>query len=149
MSDFEDRFAIWELIDRWSDAGRQRDWDALESVLTEDGVWESGPPFSFIAQGSKNVVAAAKEKVSSMEFLVQIPLTRVIWVEGNQAKARCAIQEVCRYKDGRGMQIFATYSDDLVKTDKGWRFKRRSFLIECLNQEPPAGQLLNPMTVKD
>ena len=51
-----ERFAIRELIDRYSYAVNERDWAALESCWAEDGVWDVGKPLNFklepIAMGS-------------------------------------------------------------------------------------------------
>jgi ketosteroid isomerase-like protein len=142
MSDFEDRFAIGELIDRWSDGTNERDWPALEEVFTEDGVWDVGAPFAFRIEGNKKIVAHLRELMGPSEYVVQTAHAKVVWLDGNQAKARSTIHEVCRFKDGTGLEMAGTYYDDLIRDDKGWRFKKRTYRCIYFNPQPPAGQVI-------
>ena len=60
MTDLEDRLAIRELVERWSDGTNNHDWAALEELFTEDAVWEVGEPLSFKVQGRRQIVAALR-----------------------------------------------------------------------------------------
>ena len=142
MSAYEDRFAIGELIDRWSDGTNERDWAGLEATFTEDGIWDVGAPFEFRAEGNKNIVALLREKMSPSQYVVQTAHAKVVWLHGNTAKARSTIHEVCRFNDGTGLEMTGTYYDDLVKNEKGWRFKIRTYRCIYFNPQPPAGQVI-------
>lgn len=146
MSDFEDRFAIRELIDRYSDAVNHRDWAALETCFTEDGVWDVGAPFSFKIESAKAIVATCSEKMATTVYVVQTPHATVIKLDGNKATARSTMYEAFRFEDGTGGEFLGTYSDDIVRDAKGWRFKRRTYRTANFNPAPPVGQVFAAST---
>jgi hypothetical protein len=135
-----DRFAIRELIDRYSYSVNERDWPALESCYTEDAVWDVGKPLSFRLEGRKSIVEIASSKISEEDFVVQIPNATVIWLDGDKARAHSTMTEVVRSKGGAaGIQILATYADELVKVKGEWRFKVRTYRVTNIEFKPPAG----------
>lgn len=141
MSDLEDRLAIRELVERWSDGTNNHDWAALEDLFTEDAVWDVGAPLNFRIEGSKQIVAALREKMRPSQYVVQTPHAIIVTVQGNTASARSTIHEVCRFADGTGLEMMGTYFDELVRTDMGWRFQRRNYRCTLLNPHPPAGEV--------
>ena len=141
MSDLEDRLAIRELVERWSDGTNNHDWQALEALFTEDVVWDVGAPLSFTVQGGQQIVALLREKMGPTEYVVQTPHAIIVKVQGSTATARSTIHEVCRFADGAGLEMTGTYFDDVVKGAQGWRFKRRTYRCTYLNPQPPAGQV--------
>ncbi len=62
---FEDRFAIRELIDQWSDAVNEHDWAALDGCFTEDGVWDVGAPYGFRLEGRQMITESPSSNTSS------------------------------------------------------------------------------------
>ena len=141
MSAFEDRFEIRELIDRWSDAVNEHDWEALGSCFVEDGIWDVGQPLAFKLEGRdliKQVVAAEVEK---QEYVIQTGHAVVIKLNGDTATARATMQEFMRGKDGSGMQMWGTYYDDLVRTPEGWKFKLRRFRYAIFEPTPMPGAM--------
>ncbi len=141
MSDLEDRFAIRELVERWSDGTNNHDWAALEALFTEDAVWDVGEPLSFRIQGRREIVSGLREKMRPSQYVVQTPHAIIVTVQGSAASARSTIHEVCRFADGTGIEMMGTYFDDLVREAGGWRFKRRKFRCTLLNPHPPTGQV--------
>ena len=51
MSDTEDRLAIRELIERYSDALNRRDFAVLAGLFTPDARWSADPPFDIAFEG--------------------------------------------------------------------------------------------------
>lgn len=147
MSNFQDRFEIAELIDRWSDAGAEKDYGAMADLLTEDAVWQAGEPNVYRAEGRETILATIKGIAGSMTFLQQTPLTKVIRVDGNTASARTAIHEIYCFEDGTGTQIYSNYHDKFVKTAEGWKFKERFFAVRLINNKPPEGELFPPQKI--
>ncbi len=141
MSDIEDRLAIRELVERWSDGTNNHDWTALEELFTEDAVWDVGAPLDFTAQGGRQIVALLREKMRPSQYVVQTPHAIIVKVQGTTATARSTIHEVCRFADGTGIEMTGTYFDELVKLPQGWRFKRRTYRCTYLNPQPPAGHV--------
>lgn len=141
MSDLEDRLAIRELVERWSDGTNNHDWAALEELFTEDAVWDVGAPLDFQMQGARQIVALLREKMRPSQYVVQTPHAIIVKVKGNEATARSTIHEVCRFADGTGLEMMGTYFDELVKQAGRWRFRRRTYRCTLLNPQPPAGQV--------
>ena len=140
MSDLEDRLAIRELVERWSDGTNNHDWTALEALFTDDAVWDVGAPLNFTVQGGRRIVAELREKMRPSQYVVQTPHAIIVTVQGATATARSTIHEVCRFADGTGLEMTGTYFDELVKLAQGWRFRRRNYRCTYLNPHPPAGQ---------
>lgn len=148
-SAFAERFAIRELIERYSYGVNERDWAAVESCYTEDAVWDVGQPFGFRLEGRKTILEVASTKISEEDFVVQTPHATVIWVDGNKARAHSTMREVVRSKGGTaGMQMLGTYADELVKIDGEWRFKVRTFRVTNIEFRPPAGDCHREWTAR-
>lgn len=141
-SQMADRFAIRELIDRYCYSVNERDWKVLESCYTEDAVWDVGAPLNFKLEGRAAIVGIASEKISEEDYVAQTADATMIWLDGDKARAQSTIRElVSSGKGARGMDILATYSDDLVKINGEWRFKRRVYRVTRMNFNPPVGEL--------
>jgi len=142
-----DRFAIRELIDRYCYAVNERDWAALESCYTEDAVWDVGKPLSFRLEGRKAIVEVASTKISEEDYVAQTAHATMIWLDGATARAHSTIKEVVRSKGGAaGIQILATYADDLVRLDGEWRFKTRTYRVTNIEFKAPAGDCYREWT---
>ncbi len=136
---FEDRFAIHELINQWSAAVNEHDWDEMASVYTEDGVWDVGPPYGFHLEGRQTIRETVSKLISEQQYVIQIGASTVVKLNGDTATARTTMIEVMRNPDGAGMQQMGTYYDDLVRTPEGWKFKLRRFRTTIFDAKPPAG----------
>ena len=149
MSDLEDRFAIRELVERWSDGTNNHDWEALEALFSEDAVWDVGEPLNFRIQGRREIVAGLREKMRPSQYVVQMPHAIIVTVRGDTASARSTIHEVCRFADGTGLEMMGTYFDELVREPRGWRFRRRDYRCTLLNPQPPAGQVFRTFGARE
>jgi len=52
-----DRYAIRELLDRFSDAVNHRDWRAVMALFAKDIVWERLPPTPWKLEGPDAIFA--------------------------------------------------------------------------------------------
>jgi hypothetical protein len=136
-----ERFAIRELIDRYSYAVNERDWAALESCWAEEGVWDVGKPLNFKVEGRQAIVEFVSTKITEEDYVVQTPHATVVWLDGDQARAHSTMVEVVRHKGGDGgIQMLAGYTDELVKRAGEWFFKVRTFRVTNLEFTAPAGE---------
>jgi len=142
IADIEDRLAIRDLIDRWSDAVNEHDWEQFASCFTEDGVWDVGAPFHLRFEGNKSIVEDVSALIKAQYIVVQMPHCPVIKVNGDTATSRVTMHEFMRGPDNSGMQMWGTYYDDLVRTDVGWRFKLRVYRTAYYDDKPPEGEIL-------
>jgi hypothetical protein len=135
-----DRLLIRELIDRYSYAVNERDWPAFESCFSEDGVWDVGKPFDFLAQGRSSIVEIARAKISEQDFVIQTPHATVIWLDGDRARAHSTVREVVSAGGGAtGIQMFGTYTDELIRSGGAWSFSRRVYRVTTIDLSPPVG----------
>lgn len=134
-----DHLAIQDLINRYSLGVSQRDWDMLADVFAEDGIWDvdGGPSGAHKHFGRKDVVEALKVRISPAKFVVQMPHSPLIEVNGNSATARTTVQECVKISEGpKGLMMIGTYHDEIIRDKDGeWRFKSRRFIYSYLDME--------------
>lgn len=128
-----DHSAITDLAARFSDAVNRRDTEAFHAVWTEDGVWDVTN--MALAEDRESAVTLLGNLLSQWELFVQMTHVGTIQLDGDRATARWPMHEVGRNLDGEGFLGFGIYSDDLRRTDDGWRFTRRKW--HWLYQEQP------------
>jgi ketosteroid isomerase-like protein len=144
-----DRFAIRELIDRYSYAVNERDWAAFESCFAEDAVWDVGKPFNFRMQGRSSILDVARTKISEEDFVIQTPHATVIWLDGDRARAHSTMREVVSSAGGaKGIQMMGTYADELSKSGGEWRFTSRVFRVTTINFTAPAGRCYKEWAIR-
>ena len=138
-SEFEDRFAIRELIDGFCDAVNERDWEAFAACFVEDGVWDVGAPISFRQEGKSQIFNFVSTGAATLECLIQTAHAVKITLNGDTATARSTMREIIRAPGGSGMQIWGTYYDTLVRTTAGWQFKQRKLHLILHEAQAPSG----------
>lgn len=123
----EDRVAIRELIDSYSDAVNRVDAAACGDCWAEDSMWEMPDyPEWGRSEGRRNIVALWIEAMKSAPGVAMIANPGSIEVSGNQAKVVTYTSEV--YDQGGVTQRDrGRYEDVCVKIDGRWFFKSRSF----------------------
>lgn len=97
-------------------------------------------------------VAEARHAVEAMDLFVQMTHAGVILrLDQDSARARWTLNEIGRLKaDQRallggvdGMNILATYTDELVREADGrWRFARRTYRVALFDGHAPAGDVV-------
>ena len=141
-AEFQDRFAIRELIERYSYAVNERDWAVFERCFTENAIWDVGAPFNLRPEGRKAIVDLASTLISENDFVIQTPHATVIWIDGDAARARSTMWEMVRGPGGAtGLQMMGTYADQLVRSNGEWLFTIRVFRVTTINMVAPVGDL--------
>src|ERR1700677_1295363 len=118
----EDRIAIRELIEAYSDAVCRKDMAAWSETWMEDAVWGSrdGP-----VTGRAAITERCSRVLDGLPYLQFRAIPGAIEVEGDVAVARTYIHTTRKTARGE-LQLFeATYADRLVKSNGAWRFDRR------------------------
>jgi hypothetical protein len=146
QGDSADRFAVRELIDRYSDALSRRDFAAMAGLFQADATWSAGSPFDLRLFGTE-IVPMIADMVSPYAFLLQMTLGSVIEVTGDRADARTTIRELALSADGAaGLDSYGFYHDALERTDAGWRFRTRRFEPVYLDTRRLEGLALRTLT---
>ena len=122
----EDRLAIRERIDAYSDAVFRHDAEAWIACWAEDAVWRL--PGIDVA-GRPQIKAAWQGAMAGFKLAAFFATPGSIVVTGAQAKARVYTQEILVLADGGTRRIVGAYDDDLVKQDGAWRFTSRAYTI--------------------
>lgn len=122
----EDRLAIRERFDSYSDSVTRQALDDYLDCWTEDGArFGSGGE----CQGIEALRAHWDEiwkALSQMAFMTQVGS---IVVEGTTASARSYCLETLRFHDGTTRQLVGTYDDELRRVDDAWKFSTRRYRI--------------------
>jgi ketosteroid isomerase-like protein len=124
----EDRLAIRELLDTYSDAVCCVDAVAWGSTWAEDGVWElPDHPAIGAVQGRAQIVATWKEAMKLYPGIIFVTTPGSIVVDGERATVRCYTSEVYNDASGATRRDRGRYDDVVVKRNGRWLFLRRRF----------------------
>lgn len=122
----EDRIAIRERIEAYSDAVFRHDADAWIACWAEDGVWKLP---GIDVTGRPQIKAAWQGAMAAFEMAGFFAVPGSIRISGDRAKARVYTQEILLLKAGGMRRIVGAYDDDLVKQDGVWRFASRAYKV--------------------
>jgi ketosteroid isomerase-like protein len=131
----EDRLAIRELLETYSEAVCLVDADAWSATWAEDGVWEL-PDYPEIGKivGRRNIVTAWKAAMAGYPGIVFVATPGSIVVRGDEATSTSYTSEVFNDKNGVTNRHRGRYEDVLVKRGGQWLFKSRRF--KNIHKEP-------------
>ena len=123
----EEIIEINHLTNRYNQAADSGDGKAFAETFTEDGILEM--------PGSDPIVGRNALEVSGDSFPQLIEGVRhwtnnqVVEINGDSATARCYLLLLSA---GSPPNIMTTgsYSDELIKTDQGWKFTKRSVSLD-------------------
>lgn len=117
--DAADRLELHELPGRYGDAIDDRDWERLSQIFTDDAVFDLTDLGVPLLEGLDAI------KVF-MDVEAQHPRTHTmtnIYVDETREGVKLNFRIVALLPEGRVGT--ASYYDDVVKTDAGWRVKHR------------------------
>lgn len=131
MSSFgsiEDRLAIRELYETYSDAGMRRDAEIWGNTWADDAVWLV-PSLGVEAKGRGAIVDMWKGAMDTVAFAGFFSFPGEIVVKGDGAAAHCYQQEHLDMSDGTHRFVIGLYTDDLVRRNGRWYFEKRSYQV--------------------
>ena len=114
-----DRVEIHELPGRYGDAIDDRDWAKLDTVFTQDAVFDLTGVGSRVCNGLDDIKAF-------MESEAAHPRTHMmtnVYAESDEHGVGLRFRIVALI--GKGLTSTGSYYDKLVKTEKGWRTYHR------------------------
>lgn len=121
-----DRLEIRELVDSYGDAVARRDKDDWGATWAEDAEWHI---MGEVIKGRPQIVTFWSNLMAQFSFAGFALAPGAIIVNGDQADARVYATEELWDSSGKVTRINGRYDDVLVRTDAGWRFKRRTYTI--------------------
>lgn len=127
-----DELAIRDLVARYADAVVRRDAEAWAATWAEDGEWHI---FGQPTRGRDEVVALWKTLMGTLSFVLQVPSSGIVRIEGTRGTGRWHITEYGKGNDGAGTLTLGTYQDEYCRIGDLWRFRLRRF--DALYMGPP------------
>lgn len=120
-----DRDEIRQLMYKYAHCWDNLDFQGWVDCFREEvGVyWEGGGP---VLTGHGELLAYAQETAPRVQGRFHLQLNQYVQVDGDTAKAH----SYCLIIEGLKAVRSGTYDDDLVRTDKGWQFAKRT--VTCL-----------------
>ena len=81
--------AIFDLLNRYTDAVNRRDWPELKNTFAHDAVWDMGGPaagpMAMRFQGAQQIADGIAAAISTSAMCVQANHALVVNVDGNRA----------------------------------------------------------------
>ncbi|MDR7156451.1 hypothetical protein J2W40_003295 [Sphingobium xenophagum] len=116
----EDIFDIQQLVSEITYMVDERNWDDLERLYTEDGIFDA----SLVGYASIEGQAALRKHMKSANHPLAHYTTNTVVrpIDANSANVVSMI--IGAWQDGT-MTAGATYRDHVVRTSKGWQMKCR------------------------
>jgi len=123
----QDRSEIIQTIDLYGFAIDARRWDLFDEIFTSDveAHYSSGGHWKSLVEWKTDFEAAHQPFYHTQHAM----LSHLVAVDGNEAKALTYVswRLVLRNTDGDDLREgTAWYDDDLIRTDRGWRIRRRN-----------------------
>ena len=131
MSEWEQKAAIREVLGGYSGAAGRLDIASLLNFFTADAEIHGiagllGQPEPIV--GREAIGAFFGASFQRLQWLVQMNnITDVVpGADGRTATTSTGLVELAKRKDADMLVLIARYDDELVLTDAGWRFSRRT-----------------------
>jgi len=123
----EDRLAIRERYDAYSDAVFRADTDSYLECWTFDGS-RTGVGGECAGEAElRSHWEGMWRAIERMTFFTQVA---AIDVDGDRAAARAHCLEIIRFRTGETQQVAGTYVDELAEHGGIWRFRRRHYEVQ-------------------
>jgi 3-phenylpropionate/cinnamic acid dioxygenase small subunit len=129
---------IEALLARYASSLDARDWPRLASCFSDDAVVEYGGLLG-PCEGPDAVVAACRSALEPLDASQHLIGTIEIELAGDVARAQCALQaqHVRRgCEGGSNFLIGGQYRDELTRTPRGWRIRRRTLVVSWQDGNP-------------
>lgn len=129
--ELSDRVEIQNVLALYCEAIDGKDWEALDNFFTEDAVidYTAMGGIKCTLQEAKAYLDRALEQFTGGQHMIGVPL---ITFDGDTAKTRTILfNPMIVEREGRPHVFFAGawYVDEFVRTEQGWRIRRR--IEEC------------------
>lgn len=122
----DDRIAIHDVLVAYATGIDRRDWDLFRRCFTDDVVaaYEGVATWNGADEITDYMATAHADMGHTMHRLSNMAVS----VDGDRATARTYVDAVLMAADGQsGVNPVGFYDDELVRTEDGWRIRRRTF----------------------
>ncbi|MFC0040048.1 nuclear transport factor 2 family protein [Actinomadura rayongensis] len=125
-------------------AGRTIDWDALETVYTEDSEWHS-VDMDLHVSGRKSILDVLRKVAPTVDIAMHSFTSPLIDLDGDTATGRW-IMPIGSVHGGQLRSVFMDAAFTYQRTAAGWRISRTdvSFALMLVTDAPTAGRVAEP-----
>lgn len=147
IRELSDRLQIHDLLVRYARAIDARDWALLDTCFLPDAEVDYTATGG-IAGRYPEVRAWLARALAPFPVTVHYVTNSEVELSGDRARARTRVQNPMFFADPDGSRreftVGATYLDELVWTDDGWRIAKRSEEAGYLQGQLPAALRVEP-----
>lgn len=125
LQEISDRFEIQDLLVRYSQLLDRSAFDDMDDLFTDDAIVDYSQTGAICGSWpeQKAFIANAFKDFKGTQHLLGMPS---ITVTGDTATARAICFNPMVVNDKKVFYVGIWYDDELVRTDTGWRFKKRT-----------------------
>ena len=138
----EDKSAISDLVQRYSDAVTRNLWDVVEGTFAPDCVLDLVAPFPMRVEGGRMIREALEDRCKDLDVQFQTSSGTVIELQGDEATATTLVNELSHQAGVFSMEIRGIYYDRFRKEDGAWYFAHRRFQGVYSDRTPLPGRVL-------
>ena len=132
-----DERAIVDLTIRYCSAIDGRRFEELRDVFLPDAVADYGRVGT--CEGVDAIMATCARALGPLDASQHLVTNHQVQVHGAQASAQCSFQaQHVRHgvEGGPNLIVAGTYTDELVRTDAGWRIRHRTLTVVWTDGNP-------------
>jgi hypothetical protein len=120
---------IIDVMNQYTTALDSRNWEMLEATMTPDGQADFGNLAGVgVLESPQALVDLCRRSLQDLKSTQHLQGNYVVEVSGDAAQASCYLQ-ANHFADGLPggdeFVVWAKYRDDFVRTDQGWKIKKR------------------------
>ena len=125
----KDQLEIIDVMNQYTTALDTRNWEMLEATMTPDGQADFGNLAGVgILDSPQALVDLCRKSLQDLKATQHLQGNYAVNVTGDTAQASCYLQ-ANHFADGLPggdeFVVWAKYRDDFVRTDSGWKIKKR------------------------
>jgi hypothetical protein len=129
VQQLKDEKEIIDVMNQYTTALDTRNWEMLEATMTPDGQADFGNLAGVgILDSPQALVDLCRKSLQDLKATQHLQGNYAVNVTGDTAQASCYLQ-ANHFADGLPggdeFVVWAKYRDDFVRTDSGWKIKKR------------------------
>src|SRR4249919_1819233 len=124
-----DEMGIVDVMNQYTTALDTRNWEMLEATMAPDGQADFGNLAGVgVLDSPKALVDLCRRSLQDLRATQHLQGNFMVMVEGDTAQASCYLQ-ANHFQEGLPggdtFVVWGKYRDDFVRTENGWRIKKR------------------------
>lgn len=148
LHDLDDRIAIRELREEFTDAVMMNDHERFGSLFTTEGALRI-PEAAIDVVGPDQIRAVGVEREALAACFVQNMHAGRVELNGDRASGRAYMYELIQLRERPSHVNYGVYHDRYERTPDGWKFAERVYEVRYFDATPLAGVVPNRVDLRD